>query len=760
MILRRTVFFAPRKLAMARDAPGLSFRSGPASELAHRATVAPFHMAHSFVSRSRSRTTPRGVANGTRVAVFPRKAEVAVLRANGGRYHSRHHVWSLPADSAFLRTKTGGAMRSIAAGYAHVRRRDGQGSARHEKTSRLFQDYIERATMAEAQRAEEVEADELGLISIGNLGETRADRQGFWAAVEQAEKRADARLQCRIIAELPYWVEASDRRSIVERFGRIFEDRQLGWWAAVHKPDVAKGSDPRNFHLHLVYHDRAFLGHEIGFERGPDPNAPDPNAFGQKDGPLGQKDGLGEQKDGLRLVRAGPIFEKFKDREARGEAWIVGIKAQLADIVNDVVLTAALRDGAHPVRLMFPGSYADLGLEGRGQRHLGAKRTALERIGVGTRVGLENLGVVEAGFERQDKKTQRSWKMALRLLLQAELYADRMGERSRPALAPPALSPEVAAAGSGLGGPLARSSEKRSAEMAVFLENLAKMLALADEIVEKHDAIMSAFSDAELARMGSLDTPEAQRSILSAEKRVAESGEIIDFSRTRIALRDRALEKLLEKAQNNPQLIAEIQSRRDEMLVWEAAPDVETAARQRRLIESEWQCRRAQAAPAAADTKRAASRVSIALLAAELAEHLAFWREAGQTREAGGLLDPLSLPYPVSMPPEGVFEWANGYEKSLGEPLLRARFEGSEADWTAYLVRRRLLEAQEAAKMLARTPGARRQYDAMFEASFGVSVAGLAQAFAAEEASILRRLGGLAGEDQAGEGFRSRDWDR
>ncbi|MFN8727118.1 MAG: MobA/MobL family protein [Rhodospirillales bacterium] len=693
MVLRRAVFHSPRKVAMARDAPGLSFRAGPTAELARRTTVAPFHMAHSFVSRPRSRTTPRGVTNGTRVAVFPRKAEVAILRAEGGRYHNRHHVWTLPSNSAFLKTQTGAAMRSIVAGYAHLRRRDGQGVAKHAKTIRLFQDYIERATMGQAQRAEELESDEKGLISVGNLGATRAERQGFWAAVEAVEKRADARLQCRIIAELPYWIQPADRRAIVERFGAAFEARQLGWWAAVHRPDVAKGSDPRNFHLHLVYHDRGFLGRYVEF--GPD------------------KDGK------LRALPGAPIFEKFKDREARGQAWIVEIKAQLADIINDVVLTAAIRDGVHPVRLAFPGSYAELGITQVGQRHLGAKRTALERVGVGTRVGMQNHGHVEAEFARQDEVHSKIWHLALRLLLRADRYLTRIDPMSGGD--PGDLGPE--------------KIDFVAPEIQEFAENLARLLAQADAVIAKNDLIMAAFSDAEIARISSLDTVEAKRAIENAEKRFAEMERPVDFSRAPIALRDQALENLLEKAKDNPEKTAEIQQRRREMLVWEGAADVETAARHRRLIDEEWQFQRSRIGPAASYGQRVASGVAIALLATELAEQLAFWRRAAAGEVV--LTQAAVLPPPVSMPPEGAFKWANGFAAAVGEPLRpRVLWKGSEADWIAYLIGRRLLEAQEAAKLLAAAPGARRLYDPIFSANFGIGTADLPDFFGQAKTAI------------------------
>jgi len=96
------------------------------------------------------------------------------------------------------------------------------------------------------------------------------------------------------------------------------------------------------------------------------------------------------------------------------------------------------------------------------------------------------------------------------------------------------------------------------------------------------------------------------------------------------------------------------------------------------------------------------------------------------------------------MPPESAFRWADGYAAALrGTPELRARWTGTEeADWEAYVIRRRLLEAREAAKIFAAAPGVRRLYDPMFEASFGVSSAGLAAAFEKEEAAMARILSG------------------
>ncbi|MFN7193723.1 MAG: hypothetical protein ACK5U4_19980, partial [Rhodospirillales bacterium] len=71
-------------------------------------------------------------------------------------------------------------------------------------------------------------------------------------------------------------------------------------------------------------------------------------------------------------------------------------------------------------------------------------------------------------------------------------------------------------------------------EIQEFAENLARLLAQADAVIAKNDLIMAAFSDAEIARISSLDTVEAKRAIENAEKRFAEMERPVDFSRAPI----------------------------------------------------------------------------------------------------------------------------------------------------------------------------------------------------------------------------------
>jgi hypothetical protein len=211
----------------------------------------------------------------------------------------------------------------------------GRNSAR--QTAIRFQDYLERAGEFKDQ-ANSIEADEKGAITLGNIGSTRQERQEFWLASDAVERRTDARIQCRIIAELPHWIGAEHRRKIAEKFGAVFAEKKLGWFAAVHLPDIH--GDSRNFHLHLVYSDRPYS------------RDPQSQEF---------------------------IFSKKKDRSVQGPQWIKHLREQYAGIVNDVCLWQAAKKDVSPERVFFPGRSTDIGILNPPGRHLGAKKSAILR---------------------------------------------------------------------------------------------------------------------------------------------------------------------------------------------------------------------------------------------------------------------------------------------------------------------------------------------------------------------------------------------
>jgi len=705
--LRLMAASAPRRVAptpAGGEKGGIAYRAEGARGLA------PFHFAHSFVSRPRTRTRPRAVAKGERVQLFPRKAEVARLRAiPEARYHNRHRVWTIPKTHPFARSPEGQAMRNGFAGIAHYRRRAGQGAARRPDTARAFQDYIERAQAGEAKRAEEVESDAKGPISTGTLGPTADDRRAFWRAVEARERRNDARLQCRIIAELPHWVEPADRREIVERFGEIFDARGLGWWAAVHRPDTAKGSDARNFHLHVVYHDRPVSLVGIRFDDGvgdssfvPQPDSPADPAL-QPTGIFMQRNDIFMHPDGAKMRRAhvdGVAFDERKDRGAQGEEWVVALKRRYAEIVNDVVARWAARENRTAPFWYFPGSYADLGIEIEGQRHLGPKRTALERFGVATLVGRAN---VDRGDPAGDAAVER--------------YALRW-DRARLA---------------------ARWVLRKSAQVDAQSAIGARLHAAIDGVVDAGSAAARAgkgFYEAVALREEPLDAPAARAALdrLSDDRAVAPpAGEL------RLEVRVRAFERLTAAEPAGSPVGLELARRQAELVAWEGARAADEAIRDRRRLEGALAAAASGYEQALARFEKRAEAAAWVAIAGELATSYAAWRRwcAGSGRVEARTLPPgLDRLPSISGLPTG---WE--MQVAVPAPKARRRHDGvDEAVWIELAARRRMAECAELARVLGRigTTGAR--LEAAVASELGVAAGGVAGAFEALAETAAARV--------------------
>ena len=213
------------------------------------------------------------------------------------------------------------------------------------------QRYIERDGAAEISEGT--------VCSVGTIGDDGAERAAFWNAVE-ARERADGRVQCRIIAELPHALSPAGRRRIVDDFLELFAERGLAVHVVIHRPDHARaperGGDPRNVHLHVVYHDRPATRERRGLWR----------------------------------------FAAKKDRGARGAPWIRTLRARYADACN----RALAREGRR--QRFDPRSYAALGIDKVPQLHLGPVMAAFERQGRVTRRGAINL-VCEREWERRQE---------------------------------------------------------------------------------------------------------------------------------------------------------------------------------------------------------------------------------------------------------------------------------------------------------------------------------------------------------------------
>ena len=79
------------------------------------------------------------------------------------------------------------------------------------------------------------------------------DRSSLWNAAEGAEKRKDSRVAREYLVALPVELSPAQRVGLVRGFSQELSDR-YGFAVdfAIHAPREFPGSDPRNFHAHLL----------------------------------------------------------------------------------------------------------------------------------------------------------------------------------------------------------------------------------------------------------------------------------------------------------------------------------------------------------------------------------------------------------------------------------------------------------------------------------------------------------------------------
>jgi hypothetical protein len=326
---------------------GLGYRALPIGAQAKTATpVSTFHLDISPTSRHPFPKLPKSVLCGRRIAIWPTRKEVSGVRRIPGVKRSQGGVWSLPNDHPFLHSALGQALASSIARCAALERRQIASPARALRQVLTHQRYVERSGR-DAARAEDIEADQQGPIILGTIGETPMARAQFWRAANDAEFRRDARLQERIIGELPHWITPADRREILRLFGTEFGAHGLGWFAAAHLPDAH--GDHRNYHFHMLVATRPTVS-----------------------------SGPGRSQDPRRSGAQGSDwhFADNKVREAQGPKWVTYLRTRYAEIVNLVCAEAARRDKRPVERLFFPGRGIEIGISSAPSPHLGPKRSA------------------------------------------------------------------------------------------------------------------------------------------------------------------------------------------------------------------------------------------------------------------------------------------------------------------------------------------------------------------------------------------------
>ena len=348
----------------------------------------PFTLNHRTVSKL---GTGRTVGQKDRVyfALSPGEARAArlasgALQPTDGRLVGGALRWQKAAKAWYVeRNSTTAAALARRFALAPELRRAPSPTAKPPGTAGAHQRYIERDGAAENVAG--------AVFSRGTIGEDTQERVAFWKAVEDRE-RADGRVQCRVVAELPHELSAAGRRRAVASFLEVFHERGLPAHAVIHRPDHARdpssGGDPRNVHLHVVYHDRP----------------------------------------ARRTGRGRWLFAAKKDRAARGADWIRQLRQRYAACCN------AELEAENLERRYHPGSYAEMGIDKTPQVHLGPVLAAFERQGRPTRKGAVNL-ICERAWERRV------------LLEEARAAAEAAGGfLGRLRAAPEPAGPEAAAA--------------------------------------------------------------------------------------------------------------------------------------------------------------------------------------------------------------------------------------------------------------------------------------------------------------------------
>jgi hypothetical protein len=337
----------PRPARIVAPTTGSGYRALSIGAAPAATKASTFHLRMSSTSKRPAPQIPREVRRERRVALWPSRHEIRHLKSvPEAKRHKAARMWSLPKGHAFLQTPIGQTLSSdFSKAVAHLGR-EIDTNKRALLRVQKHQRYIERSG-GYSKRADEIERDEKGLIIASNIGLTPDATKAFWKAAVAEETRRDARVQDRLIGELPYWIRPSDRREIIERFGRVLSERNLPWFAAVHLPD--RHGDERNFHVHAVIGTRPFISKSLS------------------------ADDDGEW-----------TFAPTKDRKTQGSEWVTFLRRRFADIVNDVCAAAARRDGMEVQRVFFPGRAAEIGLTHAPSVHLGPARSALLRRGQGT----------------------------------------------------------------------------------------------------------------------------------------------------------------------------------------------------------------------------------------------------------------------------------------------------------------------------------------------------------------------------------------
>jgi len=287
--------------------------------------------------------------------LYPLPSQVKEVKELGGRYDRNARCYSISSDaiSKYKYDK-----------YANDRNKamwEGRlgKNTPSSGTAMQYQSYIERLDHKDRDRERELYYDNGEAVEFGNIGNDDITRRNFWKAVEDIET-SGGRIQRRIIAEVPHelvHIPGAIKKLVKDFTSQVFESRNLPYFVVVHRPHIEEGSDVRNIHIHIAYHDRP----------------------------------LNEPIAGNRVKEF--KFADKKLREVCDSDWILSCRTlygKLAAELQYEYLPELITKDKAEFRIFSPLSYKKLGINKDPGEHLSTRQVASERAGVPTAKGVRN----------------------------------------------------------------------------------------------------------------------------------------------------------------------------------------------------------------------------------------------------------------------------------------------------------------------------------------------------------------------------------
>lgn len=197
------------------------------------------------------------------------------------------------------------------------------------------------------------------------------------------------RTQYRFVCELPCEISPQARAEIAQEFCRYLgaleqrpgpngdqETVGMMYTGVVHAPDAH--NDHRNFHLHVIAHDRPAKLVEL--------------EDGSREWDFACRVEYVTPRRQRRSRYRHPVINKV--RSVNSKDFIPTLRKKFADIVNGVLQKHGI------ARRFDPRSYEEMGIGRTPTRHLGTEAAALESVGIPTTVGQSNAIIIWSDAER------------------------------------------------------------------------------------------------------------------------------------------------------------------------------------------------------------------------------------------------------------------------------------------------------------------------------------------------------------------------